>query len=88
MLDNCLIGSYVSEAASEELMLQEKSQQLTISGTGGAEVKKHSRQVEEMVTSLDKTFSANLQTNVLDNISSDTTAFKWSTLKKEWPHLQ
>ena len=69
-------------------MLQGKSQQLTISGTGGTEVKKHSRQLEVMVTSLDKKFSANLQTNVLDNISGDTPAFEWSKLKKEWPHLQ
>ena len=88
MLDNCSTGSYVSDAAAEELMLQGKSQQLTISGTGGTEVKKHSRQVEVMVTSLDKKFSANLQANVLDNISGDTPAFEWSKLKKEWPHLQ
>ena len=85
MLDNCSTGSYVSDAAAEELTLQGKSQQLTISGTGGTEVKKHSRQVEVMVTSLDKKFSANLQANVLDNISGDTPAFEWSKLKKEWP---
>jgi hypothetical protein len=88
MLDNCSTGSYVSDAAAEERTLQGKSQQLTISGTGGAEVKKHSRQVEVMVASLDKNFSANLQANVLDNISGDTPAFEWSKLKKEWPHLQ
>ena len=88
MLDNCSTGSYVSDAPAEELTLQGKSQQLTISGTGGTEVKKHSRQVEVMVTSLDKKFSANLQANILDNISGDTPALEWSKLKKEWPHLQ
>ena len=88
MLDNCSTGSYVSEAAAEELMLQGKSQQLTISGTGGSEVKKSSRQVEVTVASVDNKFSASLQANVLDNIAGDTPAFEWSTLKTNWSHLQ
>ena len=37
MLDNCSTGSYVSEAAAEELMLEGRRQQLTISETGGSE---------------------------------------------------
>ena len=88
MLDNCSTGSYVSEAAAEELMLEGRRQQLTISGTGGSEVRKSSRQVEVTVASVDNKFSANLQATVLDNIASDTPAFEWSTLKTKWPHLQ
>ena len=68
-------------------MLQGESQSLTISGTGGAEVKKQSRRVELAVASLDRKFTANLQANVLDNITSDTPAFEWSQLKERWPHL-
>ena len=63
MLDNCSTGSYVSEAAAEELMLQGKSQQLTIFGTGGSEVKKSSRQVDVTVASVHNKFSASLQAN-------------------------
>lgn len=88
MLDNCSTGSYVSEAAAEELLLQGKSQHLIISGTGGSQVKRHSRQVELNVSSLDNKFSANLQASVLDNISGDTPAFEWSKLKTKWPHLE
>ena len=88
MLGNCSTVSYVSEAAVEELMLQGKSQQLTISGTSGSEVKKSARQVEVTVASVDNKFSASLQANVLDNIASDTPAFEWSTLKTNWSHLQ
>ena len=88
MLDNCSTGSYVSEAVAEELMLQGKSEQLTISGTGGSEVKKSSRQVEGTVASVDNKFSASLQANVLDNIAGDTPPFEWSTLKTNLSHLQ
>lgn len=88
MLDNCSTGSYISEAAAEELQLQGETQHLTISGTGGLEVKKNSRHVELTVTSSDNSFSAKLHANVLDNISSDTPAFEWSILKSRWPHLE
>lgn len=40
------------------------------------------------MTSLDKAFTAPLQAHVLDNITSDTPAFEWSTLKQKWPHLR
>ncbi len=88
MLDNCSTGSYVSEAAAEELMLEGENQELIISGTGGSEVRKRSRQVEVIVASLDNKFSASLQADVLDTISGDTPAFEWSKLKTKWPHLQ
>ena len=88
MLDNCSTGSYVSEAAAEELMLEGDNQELIISGTGGSEVRKRSRQVEVIVANLDNKFSASLQANVLDTISGDTPAFEWSKLKTKWPHLQ
>ena len=81
MVDNCSTGSYVSEAAAEELMLEGEDQELIISGTGGSEVRKRSRQVEVMVTSLDNKFSASLQANVLDNISGDTPAFEFRVVK-------
>ena len=68
MLDSCSTGSHVSEATAEELMLQGKNHQLIISGKGGPQVKKRSRQVEVRVTSLDNTLSSNLQANILDNI--------------------
>ena len=64
-----------------------RRQQLTISGTGGSEVKS-SRQVKVTIASLDNKFSASSRANVLDNIASDTLALEWSTLKTNWPHLQ
>ncbi len=88
MLDNCSTGSYVSEAAAEELMLEGENQELIISGTGGSEVRKRSPQVEVIVASLDNKFSVSLQADVLDTISGDTPAFEWSKLKTKWPHLQ
>ena len=36
------------------------------------------------VTSHNGEFTASLQAHVLDNITSDTPAFKWSTLKVNW----
>ena len=87
MLDPCSTGSYMTEVVAEELMLQGASQSLTISGTGGLEVKRYSLQVELAVASLDSKFSANLQLNFLDNITIDTFAFEWSKLKERWPHL-
>ena len=87
MLDSCSTGTYVTEAAAEELGLQGESQSLTISGTGGSMVKKRSRQVEFQVTGLNNDFSANVHANVLDNITGDTPAFEWSEMKANWPHL-
>ena len=46
MLDPCSTGTYVTESASQELDLCGQVQSLTISGTGGSEVTKQSRQVE------------------------------------------
>ena len=46
MLDPCSIGSYISESAAGELELQGQSLDLTIAGTGGTEIKKHSRLVD------------------------------------------
>ena len=69
-------------------MLEGGNQELIISGTAESEVRKRSRQVEVMVASLDNKFSASLQANVIDNISVDTSAFEWSKIKEQWPHLQ
>ena len=87
MLDPCSTSSYISEHAAGELELHRQSLHLTIAGTGGTEIQKHSRRVELSVTSLDGSFSAPLQAHVLDNIASDTPAFQWSELKEKWPHL-
>ena len=45
MLDPCSTGSYVTDAAAGELMLQGENHSLVISGTGGSEVRKNSCQV-------------------------------------------
>ena len=87
MLDPCSTGSYVSEAAAEELNLRGQPQTLRIAGTGGAEVTKRSSRVELTVSNIETDFSAKLETNVLDNITSDTPAVQWSELKNKWPHL-
>ena len=87
MLDPCSTGSYVTEAAAEELQLNGETHDLTISGTGGSQVKKQSKQVSLVVTSLNRNFSENLSANVLDNITGDTPAFNWEDLKAKWPHL-
>jgi hypothetical protein len=52
MLDPCSTGSYVTEAAAEKLQLNGEMHDLTISGTGGSQVKKQSKQVNLVVTSL------------------------------------
>ena len=57
MLDPCSTGSYVTEAAAEELQLNGEMHDLTISGTGGSQVKKQSKQVSLVVTSLNGNFS-------------------------------
>ena len=87
MLDPCSTGSYVTEAAAEELQLNGEVHDLTISGTGGSRVKKQSKQVSLVVTSLNRNFSENLRANVPDNITGDTPAFNWPDLKAKWPHL-
>ena len=88
MLDPCSTSSYISEEAAEELELHGQELNLTIAGTGGAEVKTRSRRVELIVTNLDGTFSSPLQAHVLDNIAGDTPAIRWSELKDKWPHLR
>ena len=50
-------------------------------------LKKQSKQVSLVVTSLNRNFSENLSANVLDNITGDTPAFNWEDLKAKWPHL-
>ena len=87
MLDPCSTSSYISEHAAGELELHGQSLSLTIAGTGGTEVQKRSRCVELSVASLNGTFSAPSRAHVLDNIASDTPAFQWSELKRNWPHL-
>ncbi len=52
MLDPCSTSSYVSETAAEELGLKGQPLDLTISGTGGTEVRRQSRRVELLYTSL------------------------------------
>ncbi len=88
MLDPCSTGSYVTECAAQQLNLQGQCQSLTISGTGGSEVKKQSTRVELSVSSLDGRFSSKVQANVLDNITGDTPAIRWSELKEKWPQLK
>ena len=60
MLDPCSSGSYVTEAASEELALRGQLQTLRIAGTEGAEVTKRSRRVEFTVLSSESDFASNL----------------------------
>ena len=87
MLGPCSTSSYVSEDAAEELELQGQELNLTITGTGGTEVKTQSRRVELTVTNLDGTFSSPLQAHVLCNIAGDTPAIRWSELIDKGPHL-
>ena len=51
------------------------------------ELKKQSKQVSLVVTSLKRNFSENLRANVLEYITGDTPAFNWADLKAKWPHL-
>ena len=67
--------------------MQGQRQSLTISGTGGSEIRKQSARVELTVSSLDGRFSSKVQANVLD-ITGDTPAIQWSELKEKWPHLK
>ena len=87
MLDPCSTGSRVTEAAAEELALRSGPQTLRITGTGGSEVTKRSRQVKLTVASIETEFSADIEANVLNNITSDTQAVQWSELENKWPHL-
>ena len=88
MLDPCSTGTYVTESAAQQLNLQGQRQSLTISGKGGSEIRKQSARVELTVSSLDGRFSSKVQANVLDNITGDTPAIRWSELKEKWPHLK
>ena len=47
----------------------------------------HSSRVELLVSNIDTDFSAKLEANVLNNITSDTPTVQWSELKNKWPHL-
>ena len=87
MLDPCSTGSYVAEAAEEEVALRGEPQTITIAGTAGVEITKRSRRVELTVASIESDFSAKLEANVLNNITSDTPAVQWSELKNKWSHL-
>ena len=88
MLNPCSTGTYVTESATQQLNLQGQRQSLTISGTGGSVIRKQSARVELTVSSLDGRFSSKVQANVLDNITGDTPAIRWSELKEKWPHLK
>ena len=77
----------MSEAAAEELNLRGQPQTLRIAGAGGAEVTKRSSRVELTVSNIETDFSAKVEANVLNNITSDTPAVQWSELKNKWPHL-
>ena len=85
MLDPCSTGSYITESAAEELQLKGERQNLTISGTGSTEVKKQSRRVHCSVGSINGLFSllSPVEANVLDNITGNTPATEWSTLKND-----
>ncbi len=88
MLDPCSTGSYITESAAEELQLEGHVQNLTISGTAGTEVKKLSRRVELSVGDVNGRFQAKLEANVLNDITGNTPAIKWSEIKHQWPHLE
>ena len=88
MLDPCSTGSYINESAAEELQLEGHVQNLTISGTAGTEVKKLSRRVELSVGDVNGRFQVKLEANVLNDITGNTPAIKWSEIKHQWPHLK
>ncbi len=87
MLDPCSTGSYVTESVAEELQLKGEKQDLTISGTGGTEIKRQSKRVRCSVTSISGNFSSPVEANVLANITGNTPAIEWNELKSNWPHL-
>ena len=88
VLGPCSTGSYISKSAAEELKLRGHDQHLTISGTGGAEVRKASRRVRVNISNTAESFSAAIDANVLDDITGTTPAIQWFELKEKWPHLQ
>ena len=88
MLDPCSTGSYITENAAEELQLEGRMQNLTISGTAGTEVKKLSQRVELSIASVSDDFCAPLEANVLEDITGNTPAIKWNEIKNQWPHLK
>ena len=79
-MDPCSTGSCISETAAEELQLRGQSQHLTVSGTGGTEVRKISRRVRLTVSNVKGNFSASVEANVLDDITGSTPAIPWSEL--------
>ena len=78
----------MTKSASQELDLHGQTQSLTISGTGGSEVRRKSRRVQFFVSSINEDFSTTLDANVLDNIAGETPAMQWSELKEKWPYLK
>ncbi len=74
MLNSCSTASYVTERAAHELDLHGPAQNLIISGTGGVEMKKCSRQVTLTVSSLDNGFKGSLLASELDDIVGNTPA--------------
>ena len=76
MLDPCSTGSYITEGAAEELRLKGERQNWTISGIGGTEIKKQSKRVHCSVGSVNRSFSAPVEANVLDNITGNTPAIE------------
>ena len=87
ILDPCSTGTYITECAAEELQLKGERQTLTISNTGGTEIKKQSKRVHCLVASMNGLFSAPVEASILDNITGNTPAVEWSILKNDWPHL-
>ncbi|XP_028404112.1 uncharacterized protein LOC114526792 [Dendronephthya gigantea] len=67
MLDPCSTGSYVTESLAGELHLKGEKQDLSISGTGGMEIKRQSKHVKCVITSVNGTFSSPVEANVLSN---------------------
>ncbi len=73
MLDPCSIGTYITGGAAEELQLTGEIQNLTILGTGGTEIKRQSKRVRCSVGSMNGSFSAQVEADVL--------------ACHDWPHL-
>ncbi|XP_028410463.1 uncharacterized protein LOC114533077 [Dendronephthya gigantea] len=88
MLDPCSTGSYVTESLVGELHLKGEKQDLTISGTGGTEIKRQSKRVKCVITSVNGTFSSPVEANVLTNVTGNTPAIEWNELKGNWAHLE
>ena len=87
MLDPCSTETYITESATEELQLKGQTQNLTISEPEVQNLRKRSKRVQCLVASVNGLFSTPVEANVLDNITGNTPAVEWDSLKKDWPHL-